>query len=63
MGPRDSPLSRFWVPLGGIPTSPDPSASAKASRNKWEAYRDANWWGIDNFLPRGVHTFAAKVSR
>ena len=28
--------------FGGVPTTPDPNTSAKASQYKWEAYRDAN---------------------
>ena len=32
--------------IGGVPTTPDPNTSAKASRYKWEAYRDTNWWCI-----------------
>ena len=48
--------------VGGFPTTPDPNTSAKASRYKWEAYRDANWWCTYYFLPRGGHTFA-KVPR
>ena len=30
--------------LGSAQTNPDPNASAKVSRYKWEAYRDTNWW-------------------
>ena len=48
--------------IGSVPTTPDPHASAKVSRYKWEAYRDTNWWCMYYFLPRGGHTFA-KVSR
>ena len=48
--------------LGGLPTTPDPNASAKASRYKWEAYRDTNWCCIYCFLPGRGHTFA-KVSQ
>ena len=48
--------------FGGVPTTPDPSSSAKVSRCKWEAYRDTDWWCIYYFLPGGRHTFA-KVSR
>ena len=33
-----------WVIIGSGPTTPDPNTSAKASRYKWEAYRDTNWW-------------------
>ena len=44
--------------VGGIPTIPDPNTSAKVLRYKWEAYRDTHWWCIDDFLPRGGHTFA-----
>ena len=47
---------------GSVPTTPDPNTSAKASRYKWEPYRDTNWWCIYYFLPRGGHAFA-KVSR
>ena len=32
--------------FGGVTTTPDPNTSAKASRYKWEAYRDTNWWCI-----------------
>ena len=33
----------FWTTvLGGVPTTPDPSTSAKASRYKWEEHRDTN---------------------
>ena len=48
--------------FGGVPTTPDPNTSAKASWYKWEAYLDTNWWCIYDSLPRGGHTFA-KVSR
>ena len=49
--------------MGGVPTTPDPNISAKVSRYKWEAYRDANWWCIHYSLPSAGHTFAQKVSR
>ena len=48
--------------VGGVPTTPDPNVSAKASRYKWEAYRDTNWVCICYFLPKEGHTFP-KVSR
>ena len=48
--------------IGGVPTTPDPNTSAKASRYTWEAYRDTNWWCIYYFLPPGGHTFT-EVSR
>ena len=57
---RDGPLGT--VLIGGVPTTPDPNTSARVSRYKLEAYRDANWWCVYYFLPRGGHTFA-KVSR
>ena len=44
--------------IGGVPTTPDPSTSAKASRYKWEPYRDTNSWCIYYFLPSRGHTFA-----
>ena len=43
--------------IGSVPTTPDPNTSAKASRYKWEPYRNTNWQCIYNFLPRGGHTF------
>ena len=48
--------------LGSVPTTPDTNTFAKASRYKWEPYRDTNWLCIYYFLPRGGHTFA-EVSR
>ena len=48
--------------LGGVSTTPDPNASEKASRYKWELYRDTSWWCIYYFVPRGGPTLA-KVSR
>ena len=36
----------------GVPTTPDPNASAKVLRYKWEAYRDTNWWCMYYFLPK-----------
>ena len=53
-------FGELW--LGGVQTTPDPNTSAKASRYKWEAYRDTNWWCICYSLPTGAHAFA-KVSR
>ena len=32
--------------FGSLPTTPDPNASAKVSRYKWEPHRDINWWCI-----------------
>ena len=49
--------------LGGVPTTPDPNTSAKASRYKWEPYRDTNWWCIYYFLPGGGNTFAKVCHR
>ena len=60
-GVLEGVLARVLV-LGGVPTTPDPNTSTKASRYKWEPYRDTNWWRIYYSLPRGGHTFA-KVSR
>ena len=39
--------------IGGVPTTLDPNTSEKASRYKWEAYRDTHWWCLYYFLPRG----------
>ena len=56
-------IDSILLPLvGGVPTNPDPITSAKASRYKWEAYRDTIWLCIYYFLLRGGHTFA-EVSR
>ena len=33
-----TPLARQWI--GSVPTTPDPDTSARASRYKWEPYRD-----------------------
>ena len=48
--------------IESVPTTPDTNTSAKASRYKWEAYRDTNWWCIYHFLPKRGRTFA-KISR
>ena len=54
---------RWWTEgVGSVPTTHDPNASGKASRYKWEPYRDTNWQCIYYFLPRGGHIFA-KISR
>ena len=42
------------IDAGCVPTIPDPNTFAKVSQSKWEPYRDANWWCIYYFLPRGV---------
>ena len=65
--PQTKTVCNNFVPngralFGGVPPTPDPNTSATASRYKWEAYRDTNWWCIEYSLPRGGHTFA-KVSR
>ena len=49
--------------IGSVSTTPDPNTSAKVSRYKWEAYRDANWWCMYYFLPKGGHTFAKVCDR
>ena len=50
----------FWwaQKVGGVPTTPDPNTSAKAPRDKREAYRDTNWWCICYFLPTGGDALA-----
>ena len=45
-------------PFGSVPTTPDPSTSAKASRYRLEPYLEANSWYIHFFLPKGGHTYA-----
>ena len=45
-----------------VPTTPDPYTSAKASRYKWEPYRDTNWCRLYYFLQEEGPIFA-KVSR
>ena len=34
------------MPIGGVPTTPDPNTLARLSRYKWEPYRDTNWWCV-----------------
>ena len=45
---------------GSVPTTPDPNASAKASRYKWRLHRDTTRWCVcvSSFLSRGGHAFA-----
>ena len=43
----------FRILFRAVPTTPDPNASEKASRYKWEADRDTNWWCICYCLLRG----------
>ena len=48
--------------LGDVPTTPDPNASAKVSRYKWEAYRETSWWCIYYFLPKRGQIFAEVIA-
>ena len=48
--------------FGNVPTTPHPNTSAKASRYKWEAYRDTNWRDMQNFLQRGGHLFCKSIA-
>ena len=58
-----SPCKYFRaLSIGGVPTTPDPHTSAKASRYKWEAYRDTNWSCICYFVPRGRRYFCQNIA-
>ena len=59
---RREPLSMLQF-LGGVPTTPDPNTSAKASRYKWEAYRDPIL--LYYFLPMGglLHKYRDRNGR
>ena len=47
----------------GCSMTPHPNTSLKASRYKWEPYRDTSWWCTYYFQPRASSTCFCKVSR